>query len=1300
MAAAANQAANPANLANTLLASLTHHSNADSYRSKILFKAAVQTTSSSLLQHLNASSSVALLNLLAEISTVVDPGQSDRLFSEFCTTVETSYGQNSLATSDCYTTLSAYFTTRRKLRLATEYAGKALVIRIKHLGAKNSSTADSHYNLGLLYRFQGEEREALQHLSYALAIREEVDGEDAPSCGVAHMAIGKVYEDKGDATAFKHYSIAMSTFRQTDPIDEVNCQRANEAVYRVRSEGGVTLFGLDDLKSALINISSGNSGTMEHAQKMLQEVKDYGFISGEDVLDICGKDGLGKIVRAELHANAVAQAPGKASRAKMRLLQKEVEARDGPTDEYHTDGLVHTINSRMERSSTIASPTVEDEKKDSDEEEEPQDDDNDETESDLDEDHHDANWGEDAVMSAMASVLKPEAEAEEETQQEKAPPVSRRSKVPDMFSAKNPRMSMSMMSSKISDDGDEEVQGHVHRKKVKKRRSLVEWWEETPGLLTAPAKSSHMNGTARGRLMKRSSLGDSSSFSMDDDDKNNDDVFVDIVWAGSGGPPPKPEGRDDSVPAPPPPPGARATSKSYSAVDPTPQEQSQASSGLGPPSASDDPYAALAAMPDPGATYVEPGTLKPDMAAQEEFQEQQVQYYAAYYAQAAVMSARPPSNLPPQPDGTPTPAPWTAEDQQKYDQYLVYYQAQLKTQMAGVSSAVAQPTPEPVIIEKVKYEPAPPVTSTFTVGGKRVTMTQEELAAIGMKALEEKASKPKGVPPKGAPPKGAPPPSSTASKNIAPPPTTETKPKMPESPLAAMFKNEGGGGGGKLPMSPLAAMIAGRGGGRGGGRGMNPLAAMLAGRGGGGRGMGGFKKPEADTGPKMKKLHWETIGNTDGTIWGELSKEDSAASIDADASSLFPDLKDNFEISKVKPKAADPQKKRNSVVSLVDGQRSQNMNIMLAQFGRKDFADIAKAITQLDDEFVGLAGITSIIDFLPEPDEINAIKGYINSGKDPENLGKAERFILAIHNVPWLKQRLLALQAKCTFYDALDHLEEDIDIIMQASKETKNSTKFRSLLAIILKLGNELNKGTAKGAASGFKMSGLIKLTETKTNKGDTLLDYVVNSIVDPAHDMRELLHVVNDFPHVNAASRKSFGTLKAAVAKLTNMNRMVENALNKIEEEPQSGDYMGMVGLQEFFEDAKNKLATVDINYKNMTEGFKALCKYLGESDETAEPQALFGTLTQFVSSLRNAKTKIEDKMERRERAKKRENERNKRDSVDNGNKREVRVTKKASTVGADEDGGDGGGGGGPAPPSSAPPSGGKKKRGKKRTG
>jgi hypothetical protein len=67
--------------------------------------------------------------------------------------------------------------------------------------------------------------------------------------------------------------------------------------------------------------------------------------------------------------------------------------------------------------------------------------------------------------------------------------------------------------------------------------------------------------------------------------------------------------------------------------------------------------------------------------------------------------------------------------------------------------------------------------------------------------------------------------------------------------------------------------------------------------------------------------------------------------------------------------------------------------------------------------------------------------------------------------------RLLAMQSKCTFEDTVALLEEDIDVVVQASRETKGSGKFRNLLGIILKLGNELNKGTAKGSASGFKVS-------------------------------------------------------------------------------------------------------------------------------------------------------------------------------------------------------------------------------------
>ena len=77
--------------------------------------------------------------------------------------------------------------------------------------------------------------------------------------------------------------------------------------------------------------------------------------------------------------------------------------------------------------------------------------------------------------------------------------------------------------------------------------------------------------------------------------------------------------------------------------------------------------------------------------------------------------------------------------------------------------------------------------------------------------------------------------------------------------------------------------------------------------------------------------------------------------------------------------------------STLDPSRAQNMNIMLAQFGKKEFSEIAEAISNLDEHFIGLAGISSILDFLPEMDELKNIKDYVDSGKDVALLGKAEK---------------------------------------------------------------------------------------------------------------------------------------------------------------------------------------------------------------------------------------------------------------------------------------------------------------------
>ena len=670
------------------------------------------------------------------------------------------------------------------------------------------------------------------------------------------------------------------------------------------------------------------------------------------------------------------------------------------------------------------------------------------------------------------------------------------------------------------------------------------------------------------------------------------------------------------------------------------------------------------------AAVPNPNGAQPTPAATAAYNQQVATYYATYYAQAAVMSAGAAQN----------PTAWTPEDMQKYQQYLQYYSTAFSNMPPSAlqqpqpaqqqQQQQQQPTPQPTPQQPIAPQSRPasasvaPAASTSAVVGTDLSI--EELAEIGRRTLlEQKQQKERAAHASAS--------SNAAAENLLSQSAEADgaggggggRASLPKSPLAALFakpKDEeadaSGGGGGKasLPKSPLAALFANRGAppegggdaekndGEGGskpGLPRSPLAAMLAGRGAlggrgglgmGGRGPGGAKKSEEDDGPQMKKLHWETIKSTEGTIWGDPE----ANNVVSDPTSLFPDLKDHFEVTKAKPKSETELKPSSKVktISLIDPKRSQNMNIMLAQFGKKSFEEIAEAITNLDEAPLGLAGISSLLDFIPEPDEIQKVKQYVDSGQDPAVLGKAERFVLAICKVTYLKQRLMALQVKCSFHDTTALLNEDVDIMIHACQETKGSTKFRSLLGIILKLGNELNKGTAKGSASGFKMSGLLKLTETKTNRGDTLLDYVVQSVFE---NMYEILELVDDFPSVGEASKKSFATLKSALVKVKSGLTAIENAIKLVEKEASSCACLDDL-KNNFFAEAKEITAKSELKYGDMEKEFAALCKYLGEDEVGAEPQALFGTLSVFIGSLRTAIGKVQDKKNRKERAEQRE--------------------------------------------------------------
>lgn len=92
------------------------------------------------------------------------------------------------------------------------------------------------------------------------------------------------------------------------------------------------------------------------------------------------------------------------------------------------------------------------------------------------------------------------------------------------------------------------------------------------------------------------------------------------------------------------------------------------------------------------------------------------------------------------------------------------------------------------------------------------------------------------------------------------------------------------------------------------------------------------------------------------------------------------------------------------------------------------------------------------------------------------------------------------------------------------------SAKLKNVLAMLLQLGNAVNKLAGKPEFKGFKITAVNGIiTRTKTNNNQTLLDYFVQHV---HHSMPELLTLADDFTAVAAAARKPLSFHKSEISR------------------------------------------------------------------------------------------------------------------------------------------------------------------------
>ncbi|MBA0738782.1 hypothetical protein Gogos_012106 [Gossypium gossypioides] len=181
-----------------------------------------------------------------------------------------------------------------------------------------------------------------------------------------------------------------------------------------------------------------------------------------------------------------------------------------------------------------------------------------------------------------------------------------------------------------------------------------------------------------------------------------------------------------------------------------------------------------------------------------------------------------------------------------------------------------------------------------------------------------------------------------------------------------------------------------------------------------------------------------------------------------------------------------------SQIMVLDARKSQNIAIVL-----KSLALSRRELLDALNEGQGLEADTleKLMRIAPTEEEQSQILDFDG---DPTRLADADSFLFHILKaLPSAFTRLNAMQFRSNYDLEILHMKESLQALELGCKELRSQRLFMKLLEAILKAGNRMNAGTARGNAQAFNLTSLLKLSDVKSTDGKTtLLHFVVEEVV------------------------------------------------------------------------------------------------------------------------------------------------------------------------------------------------------------